>query len=216
MQQLLTYPIRQTSLVSEQTVAKQVRAFLPTVDDKGFLYSVKRGFWSSELQFSPSCPAGNCTSPTFKSLSFCSRCEDVTAHARLENCQNIPADPFVDHTTYTACNVTLPYGDPSQEQIHVEITGLGRTMRIPTDIIWMSSVFGQAPMAVDRGPARNELLGIAHAKLGVATRSTVDQSHPENGLQVEQVTRCTISFCTREYDLTVSSGELSVHTSDPD
>ncbi|KAL2785432.1 hypothetical protein BJX66DRAFT_343071 [Aspergillus keveii] len=188
MQQLLTYPIRQTFHVSEQTVAKQVRTFLPTINDEGFLYAVERGFWSTDLRFSPSCPSGNCTWALFTSLGFCSQGEDVAAEAGLENCRNVPADPSVDHTTYTACNVTLPYGDASQEPIHVEVTGLGRTMRIPINIIWVPSVFGQAPMDVERGKARNELLAIAQAKLAVTTEEDTDQPHPENGLHIDEVT----------------------------
>jgi hypothetical protein len=71
-------------------------------------------------------------------------------------------------------------------------------------------------MDVERGKARNELLAIAQAKLAVTTEEDTDQPHPENGLHIDEVTKCIISFCTREYDFTVSSGQLSVHTSEPD
>ncbi|KAL3490291.1 hypothetical protein BJX62DRAFT_238269 [Aspergillus germanicus] len=206
MQQLLTYPIRQTFHLSKQNIAKQVTTFLPALDDERFLYAVEGRFWSSGLQFSPSCPARNCTWPMFKSLGFCNRCADVTAE--VENCRNVTADPTVYYITYTGCNITLPYGNPPQEPIHVGTTGSGRAMRISSNVIWVTSVFGQAPMDVERGEPRNELLAIAHAKLGVATRDTMEQPHPENGLDVERVTRCTISFCTRESNLTVTSGEL--------
>jgi hypothetical protein len=71
-------------------------------------------------------------------------------------------------------------------------------------------------MAVERGQPRNEVLAIAHAKLAVSTEGDTDLPHSENGLKIRQVTKCAISFCTREYDVTVSSGELLVHNSEPD
>ncbi|KAL2839107.1 hypothetical protein BJY01DRAFT_250647 [Aspergillus pseudoustus] len=135
MQQFISYPIRQTFRITDQALAKQVHSSLPDIDDMTFLNAVERGFWSSNFELSPRCPSGNCTWPVFQSLGLRSRCKDITAQATLDGCRNVTVRPDINYTTYASCNVTLPYGDVSQEPIHIETTGRGRVIRLPTNIV---------------------------------------------------------------------------------
>ena len=58
----------------------------------------------SDLEVKPSCPAGNCTFPTFSTLGFCSKCADATKYLQ----QHSKCTPANSTTSTAKCSYELP------------------------------------------------------------------------------------------------------------
>ncbi|KAL4740190.1 hypothetical protein BDV11DRAFT_185934, partial [Aspergillus similis] len=87
-------------------------------------------------------------------------------------------------------------------------------MELPTNFLWRASIWGRDGVSGD-GTLRNELIAFTHAKLSTDNDHRKSYAHPEDGLRIDNVTKCTISFCSRQYNITVSNGLVSTHVSEP-
>ncbi|KAL4744310.1 hypothetical protein BDW72DRAFT_209109 [Aspergillus terricola var. indicus] len=212
MQQILRYPLREALQVTDRALAKQVGAFRVSASDGPFINAIDTGFWESEFEVTPACPSGNCAWPVFDSIGFCTRCEDVTSQAKIENCHNVTFDPNIHSITQSPCNITLPYGYSARQPITVDTQGFP-WMRLPTNIVWMVSQFG--PGRFGEGPLTKELFELAHAKLTIDNDHSKSYAHPEKGLRIDNVTTCAIGLCSRQYNISVSNGQVSIQVSEP-
>ncbi|RHZ47233.1 DUF3176 domain-containing protein [Aspergillus thermomutatus] len=217
IQQIVSYPIRETKSVSDQAPAKQARAFVlngPSGDDINFVNSINAGIWTNNFDVYPTCPSGNCTWPAFDSVGWCSQCEDVTSKATLVGCDDFNLTRSDPHLGVTPCNLTLPHGEPANFNISVRSVSRGSLqMTFPEDVIWsvnynpeLGDPFSPVPTEVYLG-VENPMFVVAHAEI----------DDPDNGSnpKIGRVTECILSLCTRTYHVSVSRGVPSVNTSSP-
>lgn len=95
-QQLVSYPLRTTSISADDVFVLRVTRFTEPAGDFGallepssipqliqrlddiFQQAVYNGLWNGPPQWNVSCPNGNCTFPPITSLSWCSQCVDAS------------------------------------------------------------------------------------------------------------------------------------------
>ncbi|OAP56125.1 hypothetical protein AYL99_09304 [Fonsecaea erecta] len=88
VQQLITYPLRQTSQQSDlariRTMVNQSTSSINFLD-LPFWSAVQSGIYDgqSSPRSVPSCPQGSCEWPVYHSLAFCSKCVNMTDHVTM-------------------------------------------------------------------------------------------------------------------------------------
>lgn len=157
---------------------------------------------------------------------------DVTSESHLHHCtwtsQNVYDTYLKAHNSSgynraaqsdLQCNVTLSDGAisgvPIQIRFDADESGF---VRLPKDIIWKITWFSQEQNA----GINNHTMLFAHAELDVDTdmifaHVELDSvttpsdivSIPEGKLKIKRVTSCAISFCARNYNISVSHGTLT-------
>ncbi|KAE8349839.1 hypothetical protein BDV28DRAFT_52780 [Aspergillus coremiiformis] len=218
MQQVLSYPMRQVQTPSEMAAVQQCSGYSANAgDDFTMRRAVNAGYWTSDFAMNPVCESGDCTWPDFKSVGFCSRCEDITSTATLQGCTDVPFDPNINTTQYTRCEVILPQGTAGNVPITVTVLPSGHyAMGVPNDAIWTVNSLGNvAHHKATYGGIENPLYVLAHANLDLPTTSDVN-SHPEKGLRINKVTQCAISLCARNYRISVRRGTPLINVTSTD
>ncbi|KNG91084.1 hypothetical protein ANOM_000812 [Aspergillus nomiae NRRL 13137] len=205
IQQIVRHSTVNVQIPRGSAVAKKALRINPIWYDERFRNAVQAGLWHNHDPI-PSCSSGNCTWDRFTSIGFCNKCEDVTSVAKMVNC-TYTSHPQ-DLNTPIPCNVTLPYGEWST----VPISGISTSINLPKDIIWQVTWFGRSL----NDSLRNEAMVFAHAELDVGTGINDSIRYPETQLKIKHVTKCVISFCARNYNITVSHGTPAISLTEPD
>ena len=216
MQQILTYPIRQTASPSDAATSKQAHTFSTSDVMIPWLKAVNTGIWSDEVVFNPTCPSRNCTWAPFRSVSWCSQCEDVTSVASLVGCTNVTVEHNITEPHSTPCHVSLPHGEMSDTPVVLRpvMGGLNAAntssvaMDLPTDVVWPVTPDWFAGNEVHAG-VRGPLVSIAHAQFDRPHSTLTVESSPESDFKIDKVTECALSLCVKTYNLSVSSGTPS-------
>lgn len=117
VQQILSYPAQSTQKPGSHV--PQLRYYSPTMPDR---YNMERlavylGIRRSRFPIEPTCPTGNCTIPTFKSVAICSRCASTTSNATLD-CHEPKYSAGTD-SVKGPCRVVPARGTPSDTSIAV-------------------------------------------------------------------------------------------------
>jgi hypothetical protein len=87
MQQIISYPIRSTVVAtnsSEAVVKRATSLVLESFSDDELESIVYPGQWADNVDFTATCPSGNCTGPEFQSVEICHQCDDATAAFSLK------------------------------------------------------------------------------------------------------------------------------------
>ncbi|KAI9041339.1 uncharacterized protein KD926_006915 [Aspergillus affinis] len=180
---------------------------------------------SSRLDYSPTCPSGNCTWSSFQSAGWCSKCADVTADAELVGCTEVDVDISSSKSQLTSCHVKLPHGSRSKSPIEVrpnhEISYLYQyKMHVPKDVIWAARGEEVLKESIENDHheflgVRNPLIVLEHAELDFNVIMAEDTAlpNPEEYLYVKKATECVISMCSRTYNVSVSEGAPSLNVS---
>ncbi|RJE20239.1 hypothetical protein PHISCL_07417 [Aspergillus sclerotialis] len=221
MQQVLSYPVRQVPVPSNTATAQQsVFPFHMNNDrviDNKFGSALYAGIYSNGFGVAPTCPSGNCTWPAFPSMGWCSKCEDVTASAKLVGCHDLPYNVSSPGPLNASCNISLPHGDPGVVNIRFGSSVGFPDLEVPKQMIWTvnsrtSTIFQYSTtfLGVD-----NPFLVFAQAKLGFCSPANNSRlsPHPENDLRLDHVTQCILTFCSRKYNPKVSAGVSSMNVS---
>lgn len=217
MQQILTYPIRQTASPSDVATSKQAHTFSASTVMIPWLKATNTAIWSNEVVFNPTCPSGNCTWAPFRSVSWCSQCEDVTSVASLVGCTNVTVEHNITEQHSTPCHVSLPHGEMSDTPVVLRpvMGGLNAAntssvaMDLPTDVVWPLTPNWFAGNEVYAG-VHGPLIAIAHAKFDRPHSTLTVESSPESDFKIDKVTECALSLCVKTYNLSVSRGTPSV------
>jgi hypothetical protein len=217
MQQLLSYPIRQTSNPSGMATLKRCNEYRTNIpDDLGVRHAINAGIWTDDFEVSPICESGNCTWPAFKFMGLCSKCEDITSTARLEGCTDVSFDPNKGGSQYTQCTISLARGGYAFVNITSSAIGSGfHKIYVPKEVVWIVDSLGIGLKEASYVGVDNPLQVIAHASLRLPHEKSVS-SHPENGLKLDNVTQCVLSMCTREYEISVSKGRPVINVTSVD
>lgn len=220
IQQIIDYPLEETTKNSDRAVAKQA-VWFNTGNDKVSASQVRNtvntGIWTDNFDVNPVCPSGNCTWPSFESVGWCSQCEDVTGSAVLVGCDNAPINTTDDTTQHASCNITLPLGKPGVLPMTVNPKVYGTESHIPGHIIWTVNdrVSRDRPSYVG---LENPYYVVAHAELALTEdimRGTSLGPKPLRILGVKKATQCALTPCSRTYNVSVFNGATRVHTSAP-
>ncbi|KAL3493505.1 hypothetical protein BJX62DRAFT_235333 [Aspergillus germanicus] len=220
VQQILTYPIRNTVIATNTSQAPAQRAasmLLPLLgpDEEDIM---QIGQWSDNLLVDPTCPSGNCTWPLFQSVKMCSECKDITNSTYLY-CLPLPVN-----TTIGDDVDSYPFERYTVGGLHgvgyTEITLQGNedgnfNVDIPLEQVWVQSLWRWRDDELPY-PAGS----IGHAQIGVAKQQFFAGYPPDldigSILEVTRATECTLRLCARTYNLTVSGGAVSIAKGEPD
>lgn len=233
VQQLLAYPVRTVPRASQAARIKQAAIFEVSGDydtiENSFTSAINAGIWADSSQFArnPICTTGNCTWPLFKSVGWCSKCEDVTSSVSISGCNFTTAKTSTrhnharNHTWYNErrkipCKLSLDKGR------HMDLSSWGSVAwyrsptytvfdtSVPTDAIWAvhgittEEVPFKAKSVVENvtfNGVENPLSVFAHTSLKL-----LEERDPSKGLMVARGEQCVLSMCERKYNVTVSSG----------
>ncbi|CAG7935855.1 unnamed protein product [Penicillium olsonii] len=225
VQQVLTYPLRETPSSQSSAIAKRSVDLYLRASEIEVLDAVNSAYWTSDFTLDPLCPSGNCTWPSFVSAGFCSKCEDITTSASLVGCTDFDFDEF-DKTGYRGeyavpCNVSISQGTWSSSPISL----VNSKAFIPKDVIWKAHHFEPDLDSAGNLVSPNKtFLGIknpfyvyVHAALSFPFQNTTIDvgAHPNKNLKLRKVTMCALSPCTRTYKISVSRGVCSINILGP-
>lgn len=204
VQQIIKYPGRAISIPSNATTTANASSFIIDPLSTRFLSTVNAGIWADATQFDRTlpCPSGNCTWPTFQSVGWCSKCEDVTSQAVI----NDECHSAVTGRLNSTCELSLNQGNS------VTVYEPGRRnatndFRGTTDVAW--ALRETMPNYTTTPPANymditNPLLVFGRANLDFP------YLHDNRSLGVPKVNfveQCAVTPCLRTYDVSVSGGE---------
>ncbi|KAL4810344.1 hypothetical protein BDV18DRAFT_156711 [Aspergillus unguis] len=235
MQQILTYPMRNTMLEHNATIApaKQAVSFFQDALSEDLETVVYTGQWSSEFSLNPTCPSGNCTWPVFRSVEMCNRCEDITDSVTLD----CPAFTDINGTglgegARHECELRPDAGDrgyPTFETWSASNAGEATAsyrLTAPQHLVW-APMTGVLMHAMLNTTNRDVFAGItdpvfvlAHAEFEQINGTSPAGLSPFKDLgkvfRVKKATQCALSLCSRTYTLSVRNGATNLETSEPD
>ncbi|CAG8423569.1 unnamed protein product [Penicillium salamii] len=256
LQQILTFPLREIPNPSnenpEASSFSQVHAIAPILPPdyfRGspkelspeqakyhatFLDAVLSGLWSNQPQNNPTCASANFTWEPFRSVGYCTKCQDVTTLASLKGCDNVSFTydvPFKTNTTYAQpsdCKISLPQGKSSPHLItfaRKNITYDDRRvqqMNMTRHVVWeihnIARIFDNMH---DIYVPNSTFLGIENPLL-VFGQAEIEYDFPDTSTimpslnQSPRVEECVLSLCSRTYNVSVTNGRPRVEFSSPD
>ena len=241
IQQILTYPIRNTVDAADSSAAeaRQVTSVL--------LYSSLKEPWSIVLSAqwaanagdipTPICPTGNCTWPVFESVGMCRKCEDITASTQLK-CEPISLNMTAEHfREKQVCAIIPPQGHYGSAPIRYTSThgegipisnkredrDLRFDVRFPQYSVWSPFGLGFGPDAIfnnySYAGVANPQTVIAQAEFSLARNYTLRSTpHLDVGkdLKIRKVSQCALSLCLQTYNVSVSNGAVSSNVTSVD
>ncbi|KAL2832742.1 hypothetical protein BJY01DRAFT_253764 [Aspergillus pseudoustus] len=218
VQQILTYPIRNTIIATDSPAAPAQRAtslLLPLLgDDEEDIVQI--GQWSDDFTVAPSCPSGNCTWPVYNSVEMCSQCEDIT-NTTYVTCPSFPVNttlPEFDGVTQT-CRVQSLRGYGPSKLTLLDNTNGSFYIDMAEEVIWSQTLAAWADSDLPYPAA-----AVVHAQIAVADPDQYLHGYPA-GLDigtiftVTKATECTLRLCQQAYNMTVSSGSISLEKGEP-
>ncbi|KAL4879287.1 hypothetical protein BJY04DRAFT_220407 [Aspergillus karnatakaensis] len=218
MQQIISYPIRQTP--SADLHASVKRAQYPLFYNAAFdiIDAAMAGVWSENFETSPICPSGNCTFAPYRSTGWCSKCEDATSQARLVGCST---DDNATLFTRSECRVVLPHGNSSlttNDLKSVQDRARLGIMSVPGSLMWaVSNPFApEDTINTTIAGVKSPSTVFAHAELVIPTFSNGTYYATAKELKIRRVTQCVLTPCSRQYTVSVTQGVPTVNVSAPD
>lgn len=204
VQQIISYPVRETPSIKSQATMPRANTFAPNSNYTYFQELYNAALWNTEFAVNPTCSSGNCTWPEYQSLGFCSKCQDVTASAILYNCDKWtePKRPSKNDTmaykgqTYD-CPISAGHGDNGT--VKIDYFGTVGT-QVPTSAVWSLNELTLGNfLGVD-----TPVYAMAHAKF--SAESNVNITDLVRNIRISSVEECVMSLCLKTYNVSVSSG----------
>lgn len=215
-QQLLTYPVQLTyrdSPDASMTIARSVNPNIIHFDNIIQRY-VTDAIWNNPRTFTTSCSSGNCTFPSFQSISWCPRCEDITNDVVVQGCEM--AFDVVRNSASLSCNISISTGQ--------NVTTWNRAICSPKNSfvfdcalspavthVWEISTGKYGSWYFYENPIT--FLGQPHNMFGIGQVDLdYDSTHPFQALKVKHATGCVMNPCLRQYTVRTSAGATSVES----
>lgn len=217
-QQLLTYPVQITYRDSPDASINTATAIDPrNIDFDNIVQRyVTDAIWNNPRTFTTSCSSGNCIYPPFQSISWCTRCEDITNDVILQGCDMFD---FASNQTNSAplhCNISISSGR-NLTTWHRAITYFPPTQDrpIPTwhvepalTYVW-EIVFGESSGIENPIP----FLGQSHNMLGLGQVDLIiDPAYPFQALKVKHAMGCVMNPCIRQHTVRTNAGAISAES----
>ncbi len=132
VQQLIDYPTNPMVVPSANASVRRA-TFVPDLSRvqvphfTGVEDAVALGTFSNNFLRKPICPSRNCTWPSVHSVSWCSKCEDITSQDRVIDCDppfNWNSSAYSEGTAkLTECKISLPDFEPVSVVINATSMG---------------------------------------------------------------------------------------------
>ena len=231
VQQVLAFSVRQHWVDSNITTVNQATYPFYNVRDINLdAYSaVKRGFYSGTgFDYILNCPTGNCTWPSFMTVEYCSKCENITPLATLEDCNfNITMDENQEDQQFsTNCSLKFPDGRASATITTAYIKwNLSMHVLSPEVYSW-TRIYNLDTQPSDFFMLGNEGLlstwldvpeadvAIVFAGFNVEARRSPGPDDTtwsfEWELELQNATQCVLYPCLRSYNISTISGTPNV------
>ena len=227
VQQILSYPSESIIIANNTTTASspQLRYIGTGISDTDWTGAHYLGVWSTGFGFTPSCPSGNCTWPTYKSVGICSQCSDMKSSATFDCGMPSYNDTRDEDHFFVAegkCEVVLPQGRSSNTSVTIETLYLNDSfvgeILFTTHKVWEVKPLFQSPSSWNRtfSGIKNPLLVLAQASLGFDSDRITNISKPTEGIVFQSVTQCAFSYCIQDYNVSVTNGKPTIQKSSPD
>ncbi|CAG8924537.1 unnamed protein product [Penicillium salamii] len=218
MQQVISYPVRQSDIPDGQAVAKQLYGVLPgTMQDWETAWG--KGLWpQNNFDVSPVCSSGNCTWNEFSSVGICNKCFDVTSSAQLK-CNLGNATRWLNQT----CEITLPdnvgigynFSVTMRHQLangslvsELPSNGSGNALSFPAAMVWTAGDSDDLEK-FSIGGITVPLAIFAYAQLFPSPQ--VPLTAPlSNRISATNLTICAHNICLRDYHISMENGQASI------
>ena len=223
IQQIVRYPSRIT--LSPNGVATTSRAFGfgADIDELDQISASNAGSWSDSTQFqrSPICTSGTCDWPTFTSLEWCSKCEDVTNSTVLKGdfCDN--GGSYLG--TSGNCTVSIagsqPYMVVNYTVLDPSATSLDMFNNFVSPVFQMGRQYKEAWRAYDQvvplpwAPNRT-INGVRDPVVAFEYASLAYSSNFVSSLNttIALAERCILTPCLKEIKLSMTNGVPLINT----
>lgn len=211
IQQLITFP----EALSTEAVTDRATAFLGA--DSGVrTQAIATAIYGNINDFGrrPGCQSGNCTWEPFRSLGWCSKCEDMTSSVDVSDCSFAfdAADLDPNDAPYNgSCSISFGKGASQRLEWSANRTDSWR-LEVDTEAIWTV-----AQNSDYDGPSDNAtILDVPWPQLvlGHVRMQFVDPESPEKGIRLANATQCALSYCVTNDSVTVTGGVHSTKRSD--
>lgn len=225
VQQLVEYPTHE--IPQAQTGKGDGASILQSsnftlLDDSTKLASVVNAglnFNPDFLQLRATCPTAQCSWDNFKSIGWCSKCQDTTETAVVEDCDLGEKMRLGDYQSF--CRVTLPYETPStlfknsSTYAALEYISDNKShyrINYTTEAIWRMGAVN--PFTLDFEPF--ETLGIPNpiVVLGYTALKLDYNGSGQPRLGLGAAGYCALTFCEREYEAQVVSSVSNIRIRD--
>ncbi|KAL1590270.1 hypothetical protein WHR41_01383 [Cladosporium halotolerans] len=227
VQQLLDYPTRYPRRLTDEAGAPQNLNYTIVPGQADYRSALQRAILaglnldSDVFGLVPKCPTGRCEWDNYKSVGWCSKCEDFTARATFDDCDYRKymkkADLNLSELPIYLCNITLEKGGLSYPMISImnmtsswsEDPELG--LEITKEAIWVSKdpeswrhsdEESRKAFGVD-----DPLLTMAYVVMESSWFDVTSQRLPT--YKPANATQCMITFCDLEYAVSVNDGKSS-------
>ena len=235
LQQIVEYPSRNTTLPDAFALAPRNLAYTHhMIPNTELTRVIEAGAWSTPKLFDrePICSTGQCSWPTFQSIGWCSKCENLTNSATLNNCKfSDLANEKLNVSDH--CVLDLGHGDnfslfrdldshATRAVSDHNLTGTRYNMTFTSDVIWPLSygnagtylihlnVPGLSSKPTTILDVRNPLIAIGHASVelvGNYDRAGVAlASQDSNILRIAEASQCILQPCEKTLTVTKVNG----------
>ncbi|KAJ5710998.1 hypothetical protein N7488_005154 [Penicillium malachiteum] len=218
VQQILSYPTEPIVTATDTLAAgvPQVKYYNYSISTTNMTSSYYLGIWDTDFDITPTCPSGNCTWPSYKSLGICSQCSDITSTATV-NCP-LPSDNTTNYGDWSSgkCEIVLPQGSASGTNLTATFSDGGPGyLYLSMNAVWMVEI-SEPEFVQNYSGVEDPLLVIAQGSLGFDKNRVKNASDPTQGFIVKNATQCAFAFCVEEYNVNVTSGNVIIEKSPPD
>jgi hypothetical protein len=223
IQQLLEYPTRDHTFVTNDAAILQNLNFTVDIYSSVQMRSaLMAGMYTDKgtFQHTPRCPTAHCHWENYRTVEWCSKCEDMTALAKLGDCdydshaKDMIQDPTRSNSQF--CNVTLGKGLPKSLMILGKMIPADEgipanpflSLQYLDEVIWYISglsdfKFGESYLGI-----ASPLLVMGYVRLN----STLYLNDTAGQLQLKdyriaKATQCALTLCERKYNVQMNSGE---------
>lgn len=237
IQQLVDYPQRPT--IQPDLVASVPRTTIYTFqEDDMELYNLMQAGSSSDqrkFDIEPTCPTGRCTWPDFRSVGWCSKCEERTSSTTISNCN---LHTILQNETGLEQSCLLDLGNGNSQSLADLISysdmksAVGDTsmypdldaswLRFATEIIWLTQHESRerSNYSTDERPGvidhtflgvSNPLMIFGHAALQPARNFSKSEDTHFDLLHVSSASKCILSPCEQSLTLARFDGKNTWH-----
>ncbi|CAG8930845.1 unnamed protein product [Penicillium salamii] len=218
VQQILSYPTERIRTATETSAAltPQVQYYNDSLglDDEASAYHL--GLWTKDFNIEPTCPSGDCTWPSYKSLDFCNKCSDVTSAATLNCAMPASSQIVTQNATFNGtCEVVLPQGRSSGTRLVETFINGYHSLQWSMEAVWEVESDPVLDGSTYSG-VENPLVVLAQSTLGFDNTSITNISDATEGFFIKKVTQCAFSLCVNKYNLHVTNSTAVLHKSSTD
>jgi hypothetical protein len=216
LQQLLEYPTRDHRFFTDDAAILQNLNF--TVDVAGQMRSaLMAGIYADQeiFQQTPRCPTAQCQWESYRTVGWCSKCDDMTALAKLEDCdfESRTNDKIQNPTNSTShfCNVTLGNSVPKTLMaLHEGIPAnpSNPTLSFINEMDWLISGIRDFDRREIYSGVVSPFLVMGHVRLNRTWRTDLPGGYQRlKDYRIAEATQCVLTLCDRRYDVQMNSGE---------